>query len=220
MNDQWSESNVSLHLDSIRRYYAAAEHRRPSDYLQDHLPSPPPLGLPPPRRERKTSTRDIVMDSPRSATFPYHNDDHFLPTAERYHTYSPRQKAGSVSSQSVYSQRTITSTLSAQPKYIPLATVPRRASSAPPQPARRNIKPLASTSASARLPDSSSVIDHWVTKLSGLFGKKKKQKTVDTRSGGDQISSMRSCRSNKPTPVWFSEYSGNPPPRNMVMAAA
>ncbi|KAI8066892.1 hypothetical protein BC940DRAFT_301800 [Gongronella butleri] len=243
--NELSDSMVSLQQESIRRYYGQSGEQQA---LDRHLPVPTPtaLGLAPPprpRRQRKTS-KDIVMESPRSATFPYHNDDHFLPTAERAYTpaaASVRQKNGSISSQSIYSQRSCITSAHSPAKYEPLATVPRRASSAPPQPPRRTFH----ASTPSILHERSSVIDHFVSKLSGLFSSKKRKHSADHTSQAIDNNghsskqqeqeqealraaptpyprgSIRSTRTASRQPVWFTQYSMNPPPpKTMVMTAA
>ncbi|CAO3644191.1 unnamed protein product [Cunninghamella blakesleeana] len=196
-------------------------------------------------------TRDIVVESPRLSPFPYHNDSLFLPTVEKkQHAYNKR-KNGSISSISVYSQKTMNSTTTES-----LNGLPRRAVSAPPKYVRP--KPhLYSNKTSSSLRDEISFNQNQSSLLSRflhIFKKKKKPSSSESSSSESTTSpnptpssSTTSLASNATTikttasmnhyhhrhipqspsrastkaPVWFSQYTLNPPaPNRTIMTAA
>lgn len=199
----------------------------------------------------KTTTRDIVVESPRLSPFPYHNDSLFLPTVEKkQHAYNKR-KNGSISSISVYSQKTMNSTATES-----LAGLPRRAVSAPPKYIRP--KPhLYSNKTSSSLRDEISFNNNnhssFLSRLLHVFKKKKKSSSSSSSTSSPSpnptpSSSTTSLASNATTikttastnyhhhhrhiphspsrvstktPVWFSQYTLNPPaPNRTIMTAA
>ncbi|KAI8076811.1 uncharacterized protein BX664DRAFT_343974 [Halteromyces radiatus] len=181
------------------------------------------------RRVRRTS-RDVVMESPRLLPFPYHNDSHFLPTAERKQMEHQKKIAGSISDLSLNSQRTHRTT-----SHTIMSFSPRRAASVPPtlittrKPSDTSSYsiPLSSSPSSSPLSSplsSSRRIDSLLTRLISFFKKRKRQSSASsttTSSLSPSISSSKCTRLPKKSPVWFSEFSVNPPPPNgMTMAAA
>ncbi|KAI8337433.1 hypothetical protein BC941DRAFT_425255 [Chlamydoabsidia padenii] len=151
------------------------------------------------RRTRRTS-RDVVMESPRILPFPYHNDCHFLPTAEQHHPQKRRTPAGgSFSDLSLHSNRT----------HHSHAYAPRRAASAPP--IYRPTNNLSSASSSNTSTSSFHKLESFFLRLLDLM-KKKRNKPAEITT---------TTRKSKESLVWFAEFTVNPPPPNgMVMAAA
>jgi hypothetical protein len=140
------------------------------------------------------------MESPRLLPFPYHNDCHFLPTAER----AQKRKApvGSFSNLSLYSHRTTTTTTT---------YTPRRAASAPPiyRPSCNSLSSSSSSASTSTTTSSLEKLESFFLKLLDLFKRKRKH---------EQLAPTRRPKEDL---VWFAEFTVNPPPPNgMVMAAA
>ncbi|KAI9303312.1 hypothetical protein BJ944DRAFT_268621 [Cunninghamella echinulata] len=182
----------------------------------------------PSQRSRSTS-KDVVVESPRLSPFPYHNDSLFLPTVERsQHGYnSNKRKNGSMSSLSLYSQRTVNSTTTES-----LAHLPRRAASAPPKYIRPKHLHNNKTSSSLRdeITSKEKSDSSFLSRLFHLFKKKKNSSTKMCLSPSSSTKTTTTTTTHIPTspsrvstksPVWFSQYTLNPPaPNGVVMAAA
>ncbi|CAO3625722.1 unnamed protein product [Cunninghamella echinulata] len=208
-----------------------------------------------PSQRSRSTTKDIVVESPRLSPFPYHNDSLFLPTVERsQHGYNNnKRKNGSISSLSLYSQRTVNSTTTES-----LAHLPRRAASAPPKYIRP--KHLYNNKTSSSLRDEITSKEKsdasFLSRLFHLFKKKKNSSSsssstssTSSSSSSSSSSSAKMClspssstkttktttttttkttriptspsRVSTKSPVWFSQYTLNPPaPNGVVMAAA
>ncbi|KAI9315089.1 hypothetical protein BX666DRAFT_1959252 [Dichotomocladium elegans] len=211
-----SSSTLPLTKENLSLVEEYSEEAEPSISLLARYYNELPLPAPPmsSRRERRVSSTtsthsDMVMASPRLSPFPYHNDSLFLPMAEHHHH-------GSISSRcqspvgSMASQRRASA---AERRPSPLSVIPpRRQASAPPmERIRRPTMPASSSSMmttttklKAALPQS---VMHWFSKVLGV---KKKKAT-----------SMPAKRLAENSPVWYTQFSANPPPpAGLVMVAA
>ncbi|KAI7879978.1 hypothetical protein K492DRAFT_178200 [Lichtheimia hyalospora FSU 10163] len=178
------------------------------------------LSLPPlpmsPRRERKPSSTtrsirsDTVLASPRLSPFPYHNDSLFLPMAEKQQPIYHQQMHHSQSSLHPLQQKRPSS--ASEPHHrrsSPLAmTPPRRHVSAPPmdRATRRQWHHDHSLNdTKMRWPGA---FRHWFARL--FQGKKQ---------GASCSTTKHHCLSED-SPVWYSQFAGNPsPPTERPMMA-
>lgn len=219
-----STASLPLTKENLSRVaYAQAEECEPSISMLAryyHDLSLPPLPMSP-RRERKASSTtksirssDTVLASPRLSPFPYHNDSLFLPMAEKQqqqHIYH-QQMHHNVNSQpslNNFQQKRRSSANEPHQQASPLSmTLPRRQVSAPPvDRATRRHHENSLNNIKTRWPGA---FRHWFARL--FQGKK--------RAMAHGASTKHHCLSED-SPVWYSQFAGNPPPpteRPMVAA--
>ncbi|KAG0174895.1 hypothetical protein DFQ28_000750 [Apophysomyces sp. BC1034] len=169
------------------------------------------------RQKRRSSSKDLVMESPRSLSFPYHNDSMFLPTVEQVQYYPAGSPSASIVSFSSYASSRPPTPTSIASRLAPTLIGPndqRSMSSqnqAPPPP-----PPPPPTSESSNLAkrlnslrkrvfhkdDEEEKRNHWLRRLWTTLQKKKKKKTVPT------------CQMDV---VWYNQY---PEPASNLMVAS
>lgn len=210
-----STASLPLTKENLSRVaYAQAEECEPSISMLAryyHDLSLPPLPMSP-RRERKASSTtrsirsDTVLASPRLSPFPYHNDSLFLPMAEKQqqqYIYHHQQMHHSISSQTSFNhleQKRRSSANESHRKASPLSkTTPRRQTSAPPMDRATRSQWSHENNIKMRWPGA---FRHWFARL---FQGKKRTMTHSA------CSTKHQCLSED-SPVWYSQFAGNPSP--------
>ncbi|KAI9014428.1 hypothetical protein CLU79DRAFT_838473 [Phycomyces nitens] len=195
------------------------------------------------RRERRPSSMDAVMQSPRLLPFPYHNDSLFLPTAEQGHRpstlSSPNSSLVDISISNYQPpngstpapSRRSSATDYRRPAQVPQA--PRRQSSAPGsfnkariaftkkhrtskrKSAPATVQNLPSLDTSSNSSDSSDPCEPESPNwISRALKFFSKRKTAPPPSVGP----AKVCRFSE-QPVWYSQYANNPRPTPIILAS-
>lgn len=165
-----------------------------------------PLPSPPSRRERRYSSNstDTVMASPRLQPFPYHNDSLFLPTAERSASPAP----------SYYEIRRASCAAGFRQSSSMAIMPPRRQSSAPPRYQQKSSK-LRRTVVPEEKQRS------WFMRIWKLFTKRKQHSKKSNSNNNNNDIANTTCRPlSEKCPVWYSQFSANPPPPAGLASAA